>query len=106
MSRSYACAMVRRADEFPDDPVIVLIKDDDEPAMSFDEWLELVDGDEPTDVDLDAAGVLRDIRSATSQRRCRTCQWRTRRRGPSAGDPGAPKRRYAVRRWKLRRVDG
>jgi len=44
----------------PNDPVIVLI--DDEPTMDFDEWLALVDGDEPTDVDAGAAEIIREFR--------------------------------------------
>lgn len=53
--------MARRAEDLPDDPVLVLV-DDGEPAMSFEEWLALVDGDEPSDIDADAAEILRDIR--------------------------------------------
>jgi hypothetical protein len=34
----YSEGMARRADELPNDPVLVLI-DDDEPTMTFDDWL-------------------------------------------------------------------
>lgn len=53
--------MARRADELPDDPVIVLIKDE-EPTMTFDEWLTTLALDEPTDADAGAAEILREIR--------------------------------------------
>lgn len=45
----------------PNDPVIALIEDE-EPTMSFEEWLALLDGDEPTDVDVGAAEILREFR--------------------------------------------
>ncbi len=45
----------------PEDPVLVLI-DDDEPTMTFDEWLASLALDEPTDVDVGAAEFLREIR--------------------------------------------
>ncbi len=45
----------------PEDPVLVLI-DDDEPTMTFDEWLASLALDEPTDVDVGAAEILREIR--------------------------------------------
>lgn len=44
----------------PNDPAVVLI--DDEPTMTFDEWLALLDGDEPTDVDANAAEIIREFR--------------------------------------------
>lgn len=44
----------------PNDPVVVLIED--EPMMTFDEWLALLDGDEPTDVDANAAEIVREFR--------------------------------------------
>lgn len=53
--------MARRAEDIPNDPVLVLI-DDGEPEMTFDEWLELLDGDEPTATDAGAAEILREIR--------------------------------------------
>jgi len=51
--------MARRSPD-PDDPVLVVIED--EPMMTFDEWLALVSGDEPTDVDAGAADTIREIR--------------------------------------------
>lgn len=53
--------MARRAEDFSNDPALVLIKDD-EPSMTVDEWLAMLDEDEPTDVDVSAAEILRDIR--------------------------------------------
>jgi hypothetical protein len=45
----------------PDDPVIALIEDE-EPAMTFEEWLTLLEGDPPTDVDAGAAEIIREFR--------------------------------------------
>ncbi len=53
--------MARRVEDFADDPVLVLI-DEPEPVETFDEWIARLDGDEPTDVDADAAEILRKIR--------------------------------------------
>lgn len=53
--------MARRADELPDDPVLVLI-DEDEPTMSFDDWLASLTLGEATDVNVGAAEILREIR--------------------------------------------
>jgi len=53
--------MARRADELPNDPVLVLI-DDDEPSTTLDDWLTSLTSDEPTDVDAGAAEILREIR--------------------------------------------
>lgn len=53
--------MARRADELPNDPLLVLI-DDDEPGTTFDDWLTSLTLDEPTDVDAGAAEILREIR--------------------------------------------
>ncbi|MDQ3354843.1 MAG: hypothetical protein M3507_10290 [Actinomycetota bacterium] len=53
--------MARRADELPNDPVLVLI-DDDKPTMTFDDWLTGLTLDEPTDLDAGAAEILRGIR--------------------------------------------
>lgn len=53
--------VARRADELPNDPVLVLI-DDGEPTMTFDEWLTSLTLDEPTDFDAGAAEILREIR--------------------------------------------
>ncbi len=52
--------MARRLEDLPDDPVLVVI-DEHQPVGTFDDWLALLDGDEPTD-DVNAAEVLRDIR--------------------------------------------
>lgn len=53
--------MARGADDLPEDPVLVLIEDD-EPTMTFDEWIATFASDEPTDVDAGAAEILREIR--------------------------------------------
>lgn len=53
--------MARRADDLPNDPVLVLI-DEDEPAMSFDDWLASLTLGEATDVNVGAAEILREIR--------------------------------------------
>ncbi len=53
--------MVRSADGLPNDPLIVLL-DDDEPTGTLDEWLANLTLDEPTDVDVGAAAILREIR--------------------------------------------
>ena len=53
--------MVRRAEDAPEDPVLVVIEDE-EPTLTFDQWLALVGADEPSTVDADAADILRDIR--------------------------------------------
>jgi len=53
--------MARRAQNTPDDPVLVVIEDAD-PLQSFDEWLAVLAADEPTDVDAEAAEILREIR--------------------------------------------
>ena len=53
--------MERRAEHLPDDPVLVLL-DDDEPKGTFGEWLQLVTADGPTGSDAGAAEILRDIR--------------------------------------------
>lgn len=55
--------MVRPAERFENDPVIVLIEDD-EPTMTFDEWLDLLATDEPVDLDTSAAELLREAREA------------------------------------------
>jgi hypothetical protein len=52
--------MTRLAD-VPEDPVIVVVGDE-EPAMSLEQWLMLLEADEPTDVDAGAAEVIREIR--------------------------------------------
>jgi len=53
--------MVRRADDLPERPVFDVV-DDDEPTMTFDEWLALLATDEPTEVDANAAEMVREIR--------------------------------------------
>ena len=53
--------MAQHAHDAPDDPVIVLVEDD-EPAGSFDEWLALVVADGPSESDAGAAEILREFR--------------------------------------------
>jgi hypothetical protein len=53
--------MARRLEDLPDDPVLALI-DDEDPSLSFDEWLALLGTDEPTEVDANAAAIVREIR--------------------------------------------
>lgn len=53
--------MARRAEHLSNDPVLVVI-DEDEPTLSFDAWLALLATDGPTDVDAGAAETLREIR--------------------------------------------
>jgi hypothetical protein len=53
--------MARRVEDLPNDPVLVPIEDE-EPTLSFDEWLALLATDEPTEVDAQAAQILREIR--------------------------------------------
>ncbi len=53
--------MARRADDLPDDPVLVLI-DEDEPTVSFDDWLASLTLGDPIDVNVGAAEILREIR--------------------------------------------
>lgn len=53
--------MARRADDLPDDPVLVVI-DEELPSVTFNEWLALAAEDGITDVDADASDILRDIR--------------------------------------------
>jgi hypothetical protein len=45
----------------PDDPVIVLIEDE-EPKITFEEWPALLEGDPPSDVDVGTAEILRELR--------------------------------------------
>jgi len=54
--------MARRAEDIPDDPVLVLIEDGESDGMTFDEWLAALDDDEPTEIEADAAAILREIR--------------------------------------------
>jgi hypothetical protein len=53
--------MARRLEDRPDDPVLVVIEDE-ELAETFDDWLAVLDGDAPTEVNAEAAEILRDIR--------------------------------------------
>lgn len=55
--------MARPAERFENDPVIVLIEDD-EPTMTFDEWFDLLATDEPVDLGASAAELLREAREA------------------------------------------
>ncbi len=53
--------MARNAEDLSADPVIVVInKRDDE--GTFDDWRTILADDEPSDVDVDAAEILREIR--------------------------------------------
>jgi hypothetical protein len=61
-ARPYPEDMARRAEDNPDDPVLVLIEDDEPDLLTFDEWLATLAGDEPTEIDANAAEVLREIR--------------------------------------------
>jgi hypothetical protein len=61
-ARPYPEDMARRAEEIPDDPVLVLIEDGEPDLTTFDEWLATLAGDEPTEIDADAAEILREIR--------------------------------------------
>lgn len=53
--------MARRVDDLPDNPVLVVI-DEDGPVGTFDDWLALLDADEPSELNADAAEILREIR--------------------------------------------
>lgn len=55
--------MARPAEHFEIDPVIVLIEDE-EPTMTFEEWLDLVATDEPVDLGTSAAELLHEARQA------------------------------------------
>ena len=61
-ARPYPEDMARRAEEIPEDPVLVLIKDGEPDLTTFDEWLATLAGDEPTEIDADATEILREIR--------------------------------------------
>lgn len=53
--------MARRAEDLKNDPVLQLINAD-EVLGSVDEWLERLHEIEPTDIDANAAEIIRDIR--------------------------------------------
>jgi hypothetical protein len=53
--------MAHPAEHFEIDPLIVLIGDD-EPTMTFEEWLDLVAADKPVDVGTSAAALLHEAR--------------------------------------------
>jgi hypothetical protein len=55
--------MARPAERFDNDPVVVLIEDE-EPTMTFDQWLDLIAADEPVDLGTSAADLLREAREA------------------------------------------
>ena len=61
LTRPYTVPMARRVEDLTNDPVLVLIEGD-EPKLTTEEWLALLDEDEPTDVNANAAEILRDIR--------------------------------------------
>ena len=61
-ARPYPEDMARRAEDIPDDPVLVLIEDGEPDLLTFDGWLATLAGDEPTEIDADAAEILREIR--------------------------------------------
>lgn len=53
--------MARSAEDLSADPVIVVINEGDN-VGTFDEWRAILADDEPSDVDADAAEILRGIR--------------------------------------------
>ncbi len=53
--------MARRADDSPGEPVVELI-DGDDPTTTFDDWLDSLALGEPTDLNVGAAEILREIR--------------------------------------------
>lgn len=53
--------MAKRAEDHG--PVIVPI-DDEEPKMTFEEWLALIENDEPVDLGISAAELLAEAREA------------------------------------------
>lgn len=53
--------MARRAEDISADPVIVVINEGDDEG-TFDDWRAILADDEPSDVDADAAEILREIR--------------------------------------------
>ena len=61
-SRPYPEDMAHRAEDIPDYPVLVLIEDGETDLMTFEEWLATLADDEPTEIDANAAEILREIR--------------------------------------------
>lgn len=57
----YPGCMARPASNMPDDPVLVVIADLPS-TLTFDEWLAMLAADGPTDLDAEAAAVVREIR--------------------------------------------
>lgn len=53
--------MARSAEDVSADPVIVVINEGDHEG-TFDDWRTILADDEPSDVDADAAEILREIR--------------------------------------------
>jgi hypothetical protein len=53
--------MARTAEDFSTDPVIVVINEGDD-VGTFDDWRAILADDERSDVDVDAAEILREIR--------------------------------------------
>jgi hypothetical protein len=54
-------SVARPAEHSEIDPVVVLIEDD-ERTMTFEEWLDLVAADEPVDLGTSAAALLNEAR--------------------------------------------
>lgn len=53
--------MVRRAEDLSNDPVLILIEDEGS-DLTFDEWLASLKSNEPSDINANAAEILREIR--------------------------------------------
>jgi hypothetical protein len=53
--------MASSAEDLSADPVIVVINESDDEG-TFDDWRAIFADDEPSDVDADAAEILREIR--------------------------------------------
>ena len=61
LARSYTVPVARRAEDLTNDPVLVLIEGD-EPELTTEEWLASLKEDGATDVNANAAEILREIR--------------------------------------------